>query len=207
MSRARSAGAAVAVAFAAFAAAAAHAAFKPLSHVPIGAPAPAFSVLGADGARHSLSDYAGKVVVLEWTSPACPFTAQKYESGEMQRLQRSAAAKGFVWLSVATGARGKPSYLTAAEARGRLVRTRAQVTAFLFDRDGNLGRAYGAKTTPSVFIVGRDGRLAYAGAVDADGDGSGRRTENYVAAALDDLAAGRSVRTPFSRPYGCQVDY
>jgi peroxiredoxin len=180
---------------------------QPLAHLNVGAPAPAFSAPGADGRTHSLGDYRGKVVVLEWTNPACPFTAEKYRTGAIQRLQRSAAKQGFVWLSVVTGAKGKPSYLTPAQARARVAKLHAKVTTFLFDRDGRVGRAYGAKTTPSFFIVDQKGRLAYQGAIDADGDASGKDTRSYVQAALDDLAAGRAVRTPATRPYGCEVTY
>jgi hypothetical protein len=182
-------------------------AVEPLHYVDIGQTAPGFSALGADGKRHSLSDYAGKVVVLEWTSPACQFTAAKYKSGTMQALQRRAAKDGFVWLSVDTGRPGKPSYLTPAQARARVAKLKAKVTGFLFDIDGKIGRAYGAKTTPSFFIIGKDGKLAYQGAIDDDWGGPGTKGKKYVADALDDLAAGRAVRTPKTRQWGCEVNY
>jgi hypothetical protein len=186
---------------------AAAAPFEPLHYVDTGQAAPAFTALGADGKRHALTDYPGKVVVLEWTSPACQFTAAKYKSGVMQGLQRRAAKEGFVWLSVDTGAPGKPSYLTPDQARARVAKLGAKVSAFLFDTDGRIGRAYGAKTTPSFFIVGKDSRLAYQGAIDDDWGGPGKKANNFVAAAFDDLAAGRAVRTPKTRPYGCEVNY
>src|SRR5271167_353624 len=107
-----------------------------LSRVNVGAPAPAFSAKGADGRLHRLSDYAGKLVVLEWTSPVCPFTAIKYRSGAMQALQKYAASQHVVWLSIDSAAPGKAGYLTAAAARARIAATQAAVTAILFDIDG-----------------------------------------------------------------------
>ncbi|HET9161288.1 MAG TPA: redoxin domain-containing protein [Caulobacteraceae bacterium] len=185
----------------------ASAAFAPLQYVDIGQAAPQFSAMAADGKAHALSDYAGKVVILEWTSPACQFTAAKYKSGAMQALQRKAAKEGFVWLSVDTGAPGKPSYLTPAQARARVAKLNAKVTGFLFDVDGKIGRAYGAKTTPSFFIIGKDGKLAYQGAIDDDWGGPGKTGKKYVADAIDDLAAGKPVRTPKTRQWGCEVNY
>ena len=202
----RTAGLAFAVSFAAAIALPA-AAVEPLQYVDIGAQAPAFSALGADGKRHALSDFPGKVVVLEWTSPACQFTAAKYKSGVMQNLQKRAASQGYVWLSVDTGRPGKPSYLTPDQANARIAKLRAKVTGFLFDTDGKIGRAYGAKTTPSFFIVGKDGKLLYQGAIDDDWGGPGKKARNFVSEAFDDLAAGRPLRTPKTRPYGCEVNY
>lgn len=183
------------------------ASFEPLSRVEIGQTAPDFTAMGADGKPHHLSDYPDKLVVLEWTSPACQFTAKKYKSGAMQALQKQAAAQGAVWLSVNTSYKGKPGYLTASQAKGRVARLHAKVTAFLFDPEGKLGRLYGAKTTPSFFIVGKDGKLAYQGAIDDDWGGDGVKGRFFVKAALEDLAAGRAVRQAETRPYGCAVEY
>jgi peroxiredoxin len=178
-----------------------------LSRVDVGAPAPPFTAKGADGKQHSLRDYAGKLVVLEWTNPVCPFTAVKYKSGAMQALQRYAASRQIVWLSIDTAAPGKAGYLTAAAARTRIAQTHATITAFLFDVDGNIARSYGAKTTPSFFVVDRDGKLAYEGAMDdqvfAD-DAAGRA---YVQSALDDMLAGRRVQKTETQPQGCAIEY
>jgi hypothetical protein len=178
-----------------------------LKRVEVGAPAPQFRALGADGKQHSLREYAGKLVVLEWTSPVCPFTAIKYKSGAMQALQRYALSRQIVWLSIDTAAPDKAGYLTPAGARARIEQTHAAVTAFLFDLDGNIGRSYGAKTTPSFFVVNRQGKLAYEGAMDdqvfAD-DAAGRE---YVKSALDDLIAGRRVQKTETRPQGCAIEY
>jgi peroxiredoxin len=178
-----------------------------LSRVDVGAQAPQFTAKGADGKPHRLRDYAGKLVVLEWTNPVCPFTAVKYKSGAMQALQRYAASREIVWLSIDTAAPDKAGYLTPSAARARIAQTHATVTAFLFDIDGSIARSYGAKTTPSFFVVNRDGRLAYEGAMDeqvfADQD-TGRE---YVKSALDDLVAGRRVEKTETQPQGCAVEY
>jgi peroxiredoxin len=178
-----------------------------LGRVHAGAAVPGFSAKGADGKLHNLRDYAGKLVVLEWTNPVCPFTAIKYQSGAMQALQNYAASHGIVWLSIDTASPEKAGYLSAAAARARVAQTHAKVTAFLFDLDGNIARSYGAKTTPSFFVVDRGGRLAYQGAMDdqvfAD-DATGRE---YMKSALADLLAGQSVQTAETRPQGCAVEY
>ena len=178
-----------------------------LSRLDVGAQAPQFTAKGADGKLHSLRDYAGKLVVLEWTSPVCPFTAVKYKSGAMQALQRYAASRQIVWLSIDTAAPDKAGYLTPAGARARIEQTHATVTAFLFDVSGSIARSYGAKTTPSFFLVNRDGKLAYEGAMNdqvfAD-DAAGRE---YVKSALDDLVAGRRVQKTETQPQGCALEY
>jgi hypothetical protein len=180
---------------------------EPLGRVDIGARAPAFSAKGSDGRRHRLSDYTGKVVVLEWTSPACPFTQMKYAGGAMQALQAKAAAQGVAWLSIDTAAPDRAGYLTAAAARTRVAKTHARITAFLFDVDGRIGRAFGARTTPSFFIVGPGGKLLYEGAMDDAPSGETANSGDYVKAALDDIAAGRPVGTAETQPYGCAVEY
>jgi AhpC/TSA family len=178
-----------------------------LSRVNVGAAAPLFSALGADGTRHRLSDYRGKIVVLEWTSPVCPYTAVKYRNGAMQALQSYAARHRVVWLSMDTAAPGRAGYLTPAAARQRITATRSVVTGFLFDVDGKIARRFGAKTTPSFFIVDRDGKLAYEGAMDDENSADSARPNNYVRDALEDLHAHVAVRTPETRPYGCGIEY
>jgi peroxiredoxin len=178
-----------------------------LSRVDVGAQAPQFTAKGADGKQHSLRDYAGKLVVLEWTNPICPFTAVKYKSGSMQALQRYAASRQIVWLSIDTAAPDKAGYLTPPAARARIAQTHATVTAFLFDVDGNIARSYGAKTTPSFFVVNRDGKLAYQGAMDDQVFADQNEGREYVKSALDDLVAGRRVQKTETQPQGCAVEY
>jgi hypothetical protein len=178
-----------------------------LSRVNVGAPAPPFSAPGADGRRHRLSDYRGKIVVLEWTSPVCPYTAVKYSNGAMQALQRYAAAHQVVWLSIDTAAPDRAGYLTPASARTRIAETHATVAGFLFDVEGKIGRSFGAKTTPSFFIVDRTGKLAYEGAMDDENSADLSAPNNYIRDALDDLNANVAVRKPETRPYGCGIEY
>jgi len=184
----------------------AHAA-EPLGRVEIGAPGPGFAAMDADGHEHRLADYAGKVVVLEWTSPVCPYTAIKYRAGLMQALQRRAAREGVAWIAIDTAAPGRPGYLTPAAMRARIAAKHMRVAAFLSDPDGRIGRAYGARTTPSLYVIGKDGRLAYQGALDDAPERKAPGGPDHVSAALDDLAAGRTVRAPETRPYGCAVEY
>jgi peroxiredoxin len=178
-----------------------------LSRVNVGAQAPLFTAPGADGKQHSLRAYAGKLVVMEWTNPVCPFTAVKYKSGAMQALQHYAESQHIVWLSIDTAAPDRAGYLTPSAARMRIAQTHATVTAFLFDVDGKIARSYGAKTTPSFFVIDRDGKLAYQGAMDdqvfAD-QGEGRE---YMKSALDDLIAGRPVKYSETQPQGCAIEY
>lgn len=178
-----------------------------LSRVDIGARAPQFAARGADGVRHNLHDYAGKLVVLEWTNPVCPFTAVKYRSGAMQSLQRYAASRHIIWLSIDTAAPDKAGFLTPAAARARIEQTHAAVTAFLFDVDGKIARSYGARTTPSFFVIDRDGRLAYQGAMDDQVFADQAVGHEYMKSALDDLAAGHRVKDPETQPQGCAVEY
>jgi len=178
-----------------------------LSRVNVGAQAPLFTAPGADGKPHSLRDYAGKLVVMEWTNPVCPFTAVKYKSGAMQALQHYAESQHIVWLSSDTAAPDRAGYLTPTAARMRIAQTHAAVTAFLFDVDGKIARSYGAKTTPSFFVIDRNGKLAYQGAMDdqvfAD-QGEGRE---YMKSALDDLMAGRPLKYSETQPQGCAIEY
>jgi peroxiredoxin len=178
-----------------------------LGRVDVGAQAPQFTAKGADGKQHSLHDYAGKLVVLEWTSPICPFTAVKYKSGAMQALQRYAASQQIVWLSIDTAAPDKAGYLTPSAARTRVAQTHATVTAFLFDVDGNIARSYGAKTTPSFFVVNREGKLAYEGAMDDQVFADDLTGSEYVKTALADLIAGRRVQKAQTQPQGCAIEY
>jgi peroxiredoxin len=178
-----------------------------LGRVNIGAPAPLFTAPGADGAQHSLRDYLGSLVVLEWTNPVCPFTAVKYKNGSMQALQRYATSKQIVWLSIDTAAPTRSGYLTPAAARARVAQTHASPTRFLFDVDGKIARSYGAKTTPSFFVIDRNGKLAYQGAMDEQVFADDAPGREYVKTALDELLAGRSVQAPETEAKGCAVEY
>jgi peroxiredoxin len=178
--------------------------------VKVGESAPAFSLTGADGKAHALSDYQGKVVVLEWTNHECPFVKKHYKSGNMQSLQKAFTAKDVVWLSVITGKKGKQGVVSPGKARELTAERGAAPTAVLFDPAGDVGRAYGARTTPHLYIIGKDGRLLYAGGIDSidssDADDIPKATP-YVKLALNEILAGKPVSTPTTKPYGCSVKY
>jgi hypothetical protein len=178
-----------------------------LGRVEIGALAPDRALLGADGRSHRLSDYRGKTVILEWTSSVCPYTANKYRRGLMQALQRRAARQGAVWLSVNTSAPGKPGFLTPAQAKARIKAIGSVVTEFLFDPGGAFARPYGIRTTPSMVMIDGQGRVVYQGAIDQVPEQTKPDGKDHISAALDDLKAGRAIRTPETRAYGCAVEY
>lgn len=176
----------------------------------LGQPAPAFQARDAQGHVRSLSDYAGRVVVLEWTNSGCPYVGKHYGSGHMQALQAAAVKDGVVWLTVASSAPGMEGYFTPASARAWKTKIGSHATAILLDGEGRVGRLYGARATPHMFVIGRDGRIAYMGGIDdrpySDPE-SLKGAKNYVADALADLKAGRMVAVAVSQPYGCSVKY
>jgi len=178
-----------------------------LSSPANGAPAPDFTALGSDGAQHRLSDYRGSTVVLEWTSPVCEFTAQQYNSGNMQALQAYAAEHKVVWLSIDTAAPGKRGYLTAAAAVSLTKARGATITSFLFDPTGEIGQRYGAKSTPSIYVIDPSGTLVYQGAVNEQTRGDPRKAQNYAQPALDEVLSGKPVSLASTRQYGCPVEY
>jgi peroxiredoxin len=176
----------------------------------LGAPAPAFSAQDETGRARTLDELKGKVVVLEWTSDACPYSHKHYDSGSMQRLQARARKQGVVWLTVITDAPGTTGYMSAAEVRTWRARVHSHATAVLIDSDARVARAYEAKTTPHMFIVDKAGKLVYMGGIDDrpyTDPASLKGARNYVALALADLKAGRPVAEPVTRPYGCSVKY
>lgn len=176
----------------------------------IGMPAPEFSAVNSNGTSVRLSDYRGKTVVLEWTNDGCPYVKKHYSSGNMQALQKEAAAKSVVWLTIISSAPGAQGYLTGEQAN-KLTETRgAAPAAVILDPEGELGHLYDARTTPHLFIVNKDGALVYMGGVDdkATTDVADIMTaRNYVREALDRLASGAPIENAVTRPYGCSVKY
>ncbi|HXQ81788.1 MAG TPA: redoxin domain-containing protein [Opitutaceae bacterium] len=176
----------------------------------VGLPAPDFSLTDLNGHVQRLADYRGRIVVLEWTNPECPIVRKHYRSGNMPALQRSAASGGAVWLSINSGYPGSQGDYDPARVAAWLKSTGASPTAYMKDPDGRVGRLYGAKATPDMFVIAADGTLVYAGAIDsiASSDQSDiARATNYVRAALDALWHGRPVAVSTSRPYGCSIKY
>lgn len=181
-----------------------------LAAAKVGDQAPSFSLTDSAGKTHSLSDYAGKTVVLEWTNPECPFVQKHYGAGNMQKQQGAATTHGVVWLSVNTSAPGDPGHVDGAGAEKIRQDWNNRQTAYLLDADTTVGRAYGAKTTPHMYVIDGDGKLRYNGAIDsipsADQADIPKATQ-YVEVALAELAAGKPVTTSTSVPYGCSVKY
>jgi peroxiredoxin len=176
----------------------------------VGEPAPGFEGVDTRGKVHRLTDYRGKTVVLEWTNHDCPFVRKHYSAGNMQNQQRAAAAQGVVWLSVISSAPGKQGHVSPEEADELTRKRTAEPHAVILDIEGKIGRTYNAKTTPHMFIIDAAGKLIYMGGIDsittANPDDIPRATQ-YVRVALQEMAAGKPVNTPVTKPYGCSVKY
>lgn len=176
----------------------------------VGKPAPDFALKDVHGKTHAMKDLKGKTVVLEWLNFDCPFVKKHYGSGNMQKLQATETAKGVVWLSIVSSAKGKQGYFEPKAMEARQASEKGKQTAILYDTDGKTGMAYGAKNTPHMFVVDKHGILAYRGAIDdkatADAEDVAK-AKNYVSAALEDLRANRKVATSDTKPYGCGVKY
>jgi peroxiredoxin len=178
--------------------------------VKVGEPAPAFTATDTNGQARSLGEFTGKFVVLEWFNNECPFVKKHYGAGNMQKLQADWTGKGVTWLTIASSAPEKQGHMTAAQANEVVKARGARQTALLLDPDGAVGKLYGAKTTPHMFIVDPDGRLIYAGAIDnvASPDPNDiAGANNYVDQALKEATAGKPVSVAETQSYGCSVKY
>jgi len=176
----------------------------------LGKPAPAFSATDSNGKSWSLAELKGKVVVLETSNQDCPYVRKHYNSTNMQTQQREAAAKGVVWLTVASSAPGQEGFVSAAQAN-ELTKTRnAAPAAFLLDPQSRIARAYGATVTPHMYIVDAAGMLVYKGGIDSIASSSVSdvpKAKQYVRVALDEVLAGKPVADAATRPYGCSLKY
>lgn len=174
-------------------------------------PAPDFTLPAPDGKRHSLKDYRGKVVVLEWINHGCPFVMKRYDAGTMQKLQKTYGEKGVVWLSVCSSAPGKQGYYTPEQWKKLNVEKKSAAKAVLLDPDGKVGRLYSAKTTPHMFVIDRKGGIVYQGAIDdskwARRPEEIRAAKSYVAPALDAVLSGKKPAVAKTPPFGCSVKY
>jgi hypothetical protein len=176
----------------------------------IGQPAPEFTAKDTKGIGLTLSQYRGKTVVLEWTNADCPYTRKHYSSGNMQSIQALARKSGVVWLTVISSAPGKQGYVNGPAADALTQSRGAAPTAVLLDPSGTLGRLYGAKTTPHMFVVDKNGVLQYMGGIDsiATADvGDVAKAEPYLEEAMLAVAQGSPVAHAVTRPYGCSVKY
>lgn len=176
----------------------------------VGQKAPDFVAVDTHGQRHQLSDFAGKYVVLEWTNPGCPFVRKHYGSGNMPATQKAATARGVVWLAINSTERAASDYLPPAELAAWMQAQSAAPTAVLMDEDGIVGQAYGARTTPHLFIIDPKGMLVYAGGIDSIASARPediKLATNYVSQALGDAFGGRPISAASTKPYGCAIKY
>ena len=186
------------------------AALASATQATVGQPAPAFTVSDATGKPVSLADFKGKHVVLEWVNPGCPFVVKHYSSANMQGTQKEATAKGVVWLAVSSTAPDASDYKKPADLARWMQSQKAAATATLMDDDGKVGKAYGARTTPHMYIVDPAGTLVYAGGIDDKPSSKASdipTSKNYVKAALAETLAGKPVTQASTKPYGCSVKY
>jgi peroxiredoxin len=176
----------------------------------IGQPAPDFTALDSKGNKVQLSAYRGKTVVLEWTNADCPYTRKHYASGNMQSVQDLVQKDGIVWLTVISSAPGKQGYVNGPQADFLTESRKAVPSAVLLDPNGAIGRLYGAKTTPHMFVIDKNGTLQYMGGMDsiATADVSDiARAEPYLKEAMLAVAYGNPAPHPVTKPYGCSVKY
>lgn len=176
----------------------------------VGEMAPNFTGTDSNGRTHQLSDFKGKKVVLEWVNYECPFVKKHYNSNNMQDLQKKYTDQGIIWLSINSSAKGKQGHLTSEEANAAMKERAASPTAMILDPTGEIGKLYNAKTTPHMFVIDTEGKIAYMGAID-DNDSSSpkdaKTAKNYVVMALDALKSGETVQVASTEPYGCSVKY
>jgi peroxiredoxin len=178
-----------------------------LSPVGAGEAAPAFVLTDTGGKEWKLADLKGKVVVLEWTNPNCPFVQRVYRDGIMPELQKQYQGKDVVWLAVNSTNTDHADFENGDELKKTYADWKAGFSALLLDPDGRVGKSYGAKTTPHLYVIDRTGKIAYSGALDDDGRGNKTERVNYLGVALDEVLAGKAVTTVTTRPYGCSVKY
>jgi peroxiredoxin len=176
----------------------------------LGKPAPLFTATDSNGKSWSLADLKGKVVVIETTNHQCPYVVKHYQAGNMQAQQREAAAKGVVWLTSASSAKGEEGFVTAAQANELTQKRNAAPAAVLLDPQSKIARAYGATVTPHMYIVDAAGTLVYKGGIDSIPSSSVSdiaKAKQYVRVALDEVLAGKQVAESSTRPYGCSLKY
>ena len=177
--------------------------------VEVGKPAPDFTGTDINGKTFKLSDYKGKIVVIESYNSDCPYDANHYKTGAMQETQKDLAAKGIVWLLVDSVNKKNFSYRTAEQARKEFADQKMTATAWIDDNAGTIGHLYGMETTPHMFVIDKSGTLVYDGAIDNQPDPfhDPAKARNYVREAVDALLAGKLIEVSQTKPYGCSVKY
>ncbi|MBU2491780.1 MAG: thioredoxin family protein [Bacteroidetes bacterium] len=176
----------------------------------VGKAAPDFNLTGSDGQYYALSNYKDKFIVLEWNNFDCPFVKKHYDSKNMQTLQKKYTDKGVIWLTINSSAKGKQGFYPPYKLNNKIKEYEANITGYLLDNGGTVGKKYGAKTTPHMYVINPEGILIYAGGIDdipsTDIDDI-KKAKNYVSAALDAAMEGKPVEVKTSQPYGCSVKY
>jgi peroxiredoxin len=176
----------------------------------VGQASPEFILTDTSGKTVRLSDFKGKHVVLEWNNPGCPFVRKHYNTANMQTLQKEAVGKGVVWLAVNSTEKTHTDYMTPQALAKWMAEQKATPTATLMDESGDVGKAYGARTTPHMYVVNPQGVLVYAGGIDSVPSANVddiKTATNYVRQTMNEVLAGKPVSSPTTRPYGCSVKY
>ena len=176
----------------------------------VGQGAPDFTLTDTSGKTVRLSNFKGKHVVLEWNNPGCPFVRKHYDSANMQTLQNEAGGKGVVWLAINSTATAHQDYLAPAKMGQWMTEQKAAASATLMDESGTVGKSYGARTTPHMYVVNPQGTLVYAGGIDSIPSASPsdiKSATNYVRVGLNEALAGKPISKPTTQPYGCSVKY
>ncbi len=176
----------------------------------IGKTAPNFTLKDSKGNTHSLSNFVGKWVVLEWINFDCPFVVKHYKEKHMQNLQQYYADRGVIWLNICSSAPGKQGYFTSKQINKRIADWNMKSLAYLIDEDGKVGKLYGAKTTPHMYIISPEGKLLYQGAIDdkrSTDPADIPNSVNYVETGLDEAMSGKEITNKTTTPYGCSVKY
>ncbi|MEW6732356.1 MAG: thioredoxin family protein [Acidobacteriota bacterium] len=180
------------------------------SETSTGNPAPNFTLTDSNGKTHTLASLKGKFVVMEWVNYDCPFVRKHYDSGNMQKLQKAYTAKGVVWLSINSSAAGKQGNFPAERVNELIKERSASPSAYLMDPDGTVGKLFGARNTPHMFIIDKQGQIIYSGAIDDKPSANKADVEaatNYVSQALEEALVGKPISVPTTQPYGCSVKY
>lgn len=184
--------------------------FQTAHAVSPGSNAPDFKEKDMLGKEVSLADYKGKHIILEWFNKDCPYVRKHYDSKNMQTLQAEMTGKGIVWLTVVSSVPGKQGYETPEAAQKTATKEGNKATAVILDIDGSMGKAYGAKTTPHMYLISPEGKLLYNGAIDSNSSSDPKTiagAKNYIKAAVESALAGKAVEQASTKPYGCSVKY
>ena len=176
----------------------------------VGSIAPNFTGVDSNGKTHQLSEFKGKIVVLEWKNHLCPFVKKYYQEGHMQAIQKELTEQGVVWLSIISSAKGKQGHVSSTECNDIITKEKSFASAVILDSDSEIGRLYNAKTTPHMYVINKEGAIAYKGAIDSIRSANTadiKKADNYVVSAVRALQTNTPIATTETAPYGCSVKY